>query len=216
MKSLDINRTGRLAIVAGIVAVFGTIALLGFFATGGILGFIGDVIGLLGGILLIPLSIGLGNITMPQNRNAGRAIQILGVVSGLLQMTSAFLITSQLQNFQESAGWGYVGSILLGIVVFLFVLTNRSALNFGRAYIVFSLIYGVAMVANILSFVFEDDFLRLLEGSAGLGDINPVLMVLLFTLSPFSVLGPPIWFLWTGRLLRKAGQQVSRASPISS
>ena len=201
------NKTlSQITIAAGVVAALGSVVLLLFFTGIPFFGWLGDLIGVITAVLLLPFFIGMGKITLPHSQNAGRTIQLMGVAAALLKGISASLIVTSLQPYNEAVIWENIGSTLLGIVVIIFVLANRAPLNLRRGYRWFSLLFGVAMTLNIMGIIWGDQFVQLLEGSAGFGDINPLLVVLLFTATPMTILGFPIWLLWTGRLLWKGNR----------
>ena len=200
MARIDSKTVGRFSLVAGIVATVGQLALLGFFGGGEVLGVIGDFIGVVTAIIFIPLFICIGHLTKVHNPTNGRLIQFFGVLAALLKGISALLIGTGIQSFAQAVIWEHIGSTLLGMVVIVYVISNRSPLDLGRKYFWFSIIFGSVLLISLLGFVFDDQFTQLIEGRISLSEINPLLVILLFTATPITILGYPIWLFWTARL----------------
>jgi hypothetical protein len=204
MKSFNFRTVGWFTIAAGISAVIGTIALLAFFATGnGLIGLIGDFALAFTVLLMIPLFIAMGKITMTEHRILGRAIQILGVLGLLSKFTGLILLISGVLVYERSVLWENVGSGLFGIAILLFALPNRSNPDLSRGYVWFSILFGVVMILNFVGLFYADAFNEVLQGTKSLSEANPVIMILLITAAPIAIFGLPIWVLWSGRLFQK-------------
>lgn len=203
MNSLNNRTVGWITIAAGICAVIGTLALFLFLGTSGISGFIGDIAFALTSVLMIPLFITLGNMTMTSSKILGRTIQVLGVLGSLSRLVGLILLISGILEFEKSALWENFGFGLIGIAILIYALQNRNNPDLRRGYVWFSIVIGIALTFNFVGLFYADMFNEVLNGSKSFTEANPVVMVLLITAAPISVLGPPIWLLWTGRLFLK-------------
>ena len=307
MKSLNFRTTGWITIVAGIMTIslpFAIAAVAGLASLNGIFAALGDILGVIAILLVIPAFIALGSSVMVEHHALGRAIQVLGVLGALSDFSHYFLFMSGIMSLDDAVIWNTIGRSLVGVAVLTFALLSRNNPNLGRLYLWFSLALGVtmagsfimllipmflilnnvtvnepkssdrwvqalsvvgALIESVLSFlvlsktitneqalyghviglgalaiaifIFARNQPALRRRAIGLslawawtvafafigtgmqdvadqvfaGDTleqaNPILVILLFTMAPFFILGWPIWLLWTGRLLLK-GQRL--------
>ncbi len=303
MKSLNFRTTGWITIVAGIMTIslpFAIAAVAGLGSFNNIFAALGDILGIIAILLIIPAFIALGSSVMVNHQALGRAIQILGVLGALSDFSHYFLFMSGIMPFDEAVIWNTIGRALVGVAVLTFALLSRKNPNLGRLYLWFSLALGVVMAGSLIvliipmflaldniaktepksserwvqalsvggaliesvlfflvssrtitnqqavyghviglgamtiaififarhqpelrlraiwlgitwvwmvAFAFigtglQDVSEQLFQGGS-LEQVNPILVVLLFTMAPFFLVGWPIWLLWTGRLLLK-------------
>lgn len=209
MNFLSYRTAGWFTIVAGILSLIGMLLLFGFFGGSGLMGILNDVTGVLGDLLIIPLFLVLGTITMSRNARLGLAVQIAAVLGLLLKITGGVLILSGVP-FESAEVWLNAGSIPLGVAIMTVAIANWRNPLLSRGYLIFSLIAGFPAALRVIAFIVPAVTDQLLEAMMGSGELNPLLYPLI-VVSIVSIIAPPIWELWSGRLLLRAAAQEDEA-----
>lgn len=215
MDRFNARTVGWTTAVAGLAAVLASLALLGFFGGSGLLGSAGDLLDMANSALVVPLFVLLGNLTRGRSETAGRAVQLAGVLGAIARLVGAFLIVSGLMIYDDAVLLVNAGLGLIGIAMVIFFVVNRGRPFLSRGYVIFSLVVGVVLALGLLGVFLNDVFTPLLRGEVTMAEFNPLLLLLLFTLSPIQILGYPLWLLWTGRrLLQGPRLEEQAAAPI--
>jgi hypothetical protein len=209
MKPLNNTITGWTAIAAGIATFSIPIGLAVLAETGSlsnIVGALGDVLGAIAAVLIIPVLVAAGGIVMAKHKALGLSAQSLGVIGALIDFTQYVLFIGGIITYEQSLPWNSTARGLIGIVVLTYGLLNRKDPKLKRLYVWLSIALGVVMAPGVMAVMgvnpLGNVFDELAQGGT-LAEANPILIALLFIMAPIFVLGWPIWLLWTGRLFLK-------------
>lgn len=219
MKPFNARITGWTAVAAGISAfsipIFLTV-LAGIGSLNNIIGAIGDVLGLITALLIIPVLVAIGSLVMAQHRTLSFSAQILGVAGALMDFAQGGLFISGVITYEQGLPWNATARGLIGIAILIFALVNRKNPELKRFYVWLSIALGVVVATGITAITgfnpLGDEFEKLAQGGS-LAEANPLLIVLLFILAPIFVLGWPIWLMWTERLFLKGKLAVQAINP---
>lgn len=207
MNAINSKAVGWTAIAAGL-ATLSIPFILAVLVSGGsfdnIIALLGDVLGAIATILIIPMLIAIGRTVMPKHKMLGRLVQIVGVLGALSDFIHYFFIMSGILAFERAVVWNAVGRGLIGIAILMYALLNSRNPELKRVYVLLSILLGLIMAPGIMGGggPLDDAFETLAQGST-LAEVNPVVVVLLFIMAPTFLLGWPIWLIWTGRLFLK-------------
>ena len=205
MKSLNNTTTGKFTIAAGISALIGTLAMIEFMVIGNS-GLFSDYISIFTAVLMLPLMIALGKIAMTKQENLGRGVLILGVLGALIVFFGGIINVTALNGvieYENQASWIMVGQGLIGIAIITFLILSRNNPALKKGYLWFSMVFGIAMAMSFLGLVFREELNAILQGGLSIAESSLGLKLLLFFVSPTTILGQPVWLLWSGRLFLK-------------
>jgi hypothetical protein len=205
MKPLNNTTTGRITIAAGISALIGTLAMIEVMVIGNS-GLLSDYMTIFTSLLSVPLMSALGKMGITKNKNLGRAVQILGVLGALIVFFGGIINVTALNGvieYENQASWIMVGQGLIGIAIITFLMLSRNNPALKKGYLWFSMVFGIAMAMSFLGLVFREELNAILQGGLSIAESSLGLKLLLFFVSPTTILGQPIWLLWSGRLFLK-------------
>jgi hypothetical protein len=205
MKPLNNTTTGRITIAAGISALIGTLAMIEVMVIGNS-GLLSDYMTIFTSLLSVPLMSGLGKMGITKNKNLGRAVQILGVLGALIVFFGGIINVTALNGvieYENQASWIMVGQGLIGIAIITFLMLSRNNPALKKGYLWFSMVFGIAMAMSFLGLVFREELNAILQGGLSIAESSLGLKLLLFFVSPTTILGQPVWLLWSGRLFLK-------------
>jgi hypothetical protein len=175
---------------------------MAFFATGSsTIGTLGDYMGVLNAVLIIPLLIVIGRMTMSKHGPLGLSVKILGILGTVIRLVGGFLLISGILAFEQEVAWEYVGAGFIGVAILIYSVLLRNNSQVSPVYVWFSIVFAVAMTSNFIGLAFPDSLNQLLQGSMSFSDANPLLVISIFVASPIYLLGYPIWLFWTGLTL---------------
>ena len=200
------NRTvGWTTIAAGISALIGTLAMIEVMVIGNS-GLLSDYMTIFTSLLSVPLMSALGKMVITKNKNLGRAVQILGVLGALIVFFGGIINVTALNGvieYENQASWIMVGQGLIGIAIITFLMLSRNNPALKKGYLWFSMVFGIAMAMSFLGLVFREELNAILQGRLSIAESSQGLKLLLFFVSPTTILGQLVWLLWTGRLFLK-------------
>ena len=202
MKPLNNTTTGRITITAGISALIGTLAMIEVMVIGNS-GLLSDYMTIFTSLLSVPLMSALGKMGITKNKNLGRAVQILGVLGALIVFFGGIINVTALNGvieYENQASWIMVGQGLIGIAIITFLILSRNNPALKKGYLWFSMVFGIAMAMSFLGLVFREELNAILQGGLSIAESSLGLKLLLFFVSPTTILGQPVWLLWSGRL----------------
>ena len=205
MKSLNNKTIGRITIAAGISALIGTLAMIEVMVIGNS-GLLSDYMTIFTSLLSVPLMSALGKMVITKNKNLGRAVQILGVLGALIVFFGGIINVTALNGvieYENQASWIMVGQSLIGIAIITFLMLSRNNPALKKGYLWFSMVFGIAMAMSFLGLVFREELNAILQGRLSIAESSLGLKLLLFFVSPTTILGQPVWLLWSGRLFLK-------------
>ena len=205
MKSLNNKTIGRITIAAGISALIGTLAMIEVMVIGNS-GLLSDYMTIFTSLLSVPLMSALGKIVITKNKNLGRAVQILGVLGALIVFFGGIINVTALNGvieYENQASWIMVGQGLIGIAIITFLMLSRNNPALKKGYLWFSMVFGIAMAMSFLGLVFREELNAILQGGLSIAESSLGLKLLLFFVSPTTILGQLVWLLWSGRLFLK-------------
>jgi len=128
MKARNNSITGWTAIAAGIATLslpFGLAVLSAIGSLDNIVGALGDVLGAIATLLIIPVLIAAGGIVMAKHKALGISAQVLGVIGALIDFTQYVLFIGGIITYEQSLPWNSTARGLIGIVVLTYGLLNR-------------------------------------------------------------------------------------------
>ena len=205
MKPLNNTTTGRITITAGISALIGTLAMIEVMVIGNS-GLLIDYMTIFTSLLSVPLMSALGKMGITKNKKLGRAVQILGVLGALIVFFGGIINVTALNGvieYENQASWIMVGQGLIGIAIITFLMLSRNNPALKKGYLWFSMVFGIAMAMSFLGLVFREELNAILQGRLSIAEAGLGLKLLLFFVSPITILGQPVWYLWSGRLFLK-------------
>ena len=205
MKPLNNTTTVRITIAAGISALIGTLAMIEVMVIGNS-GLLSDYMTIFTSLLSVPLMSALGKMGITKNKNLGRAVQILGVLGALIVFFGGIINVTALNGvieYENQASWIMVGQGLIGIAIITFLMLSRNNPALKKGYLWFSFVFGIAMAMSFLGLVFREELNAILQGGLSIAESSLGLKLLLFFVSPTTILGQPVWLLWSGRLFLK-------------
>jgi len=216
MNAFNGKAVGWMTIGAGIATVSISVAiavLVGISSLSYLAGLLGDLLGPVAAVLIMPMLISIGKIVMTKNDRLGRSVQIVGVLGALIDLGQGVLFLSRIIVYEQSVVWTTIARGLIGIAVFTYALLNRKNPEMKTAYVWLSIILGVIMASSFMSLLFQDVINAISEGN--MSEANPSLLAYLFIAGPIFLLGWPIWLLWTGRLFLKGKLAVLVSSELA-
>jgi hypothetical protein len=205
MNSFNNRTVGWITIAAGISALIGSLALIEVMVIGNS-GLLSDYMTIFTSLLSIPLMSALGKMVITKNKNLGRAVQILGVLGALIVFFGGIINVTALNGvieYENQASWMMVGQSLIGIAIITFLMLSRNNPALKKGYLWFSFVIGIAMAMSFLGLVFREELNAILQGRLSIAESSQGLKLLLFFVSPTTILGQLVWLLWTGRLFLK-------------
>jgi hypothetical protein len=205
MNSFNNRTVGWITIAAGISALIGTLAMIEVMVIGNS-GLLSDYMTIFTSLLSIPLMSALGKMVITKNKNLGRAVQILGVLGALIVFFGGIINVTALNGvieYENQASWMMVGQSLIGIAIITFLMLSRNNPALKKGYLWFSFVIGIAMAMSFLGLVFREELNAILQGRLSIAESSQGLKLLLFFVSPTTILGQLVWLLWTGRLFLK-------------
>jgi hypothetical protein len=205
MNSFNNRTVGWITIAAGISALIGSLALIEVMVIGNS-GLLSDYMTIFTSLLSVPLMSALGKMVITKNKNLGRAVQILGVLGALIVFFGGIINVTALNGvieYENQASWIMVGQGLIGIAIITFLMLSRNNPALKKGYLWFSMVFGIAMAMSFLGLVFREELNAILQGRLSIAESSLGLKLLLFFVSPTTILGQPIWLLWSGRLFLK-------------
>ena len=205
MNSFNNRTVGWITIAAGISALIGTLAMIEVMVIGNS-GLLSDYMTIFTSLLSVPLMSALGKMVITKNKNLGRAVQILGVLGVLIVFFGGIINVTALNGvieYENQASWIMVGQSLIGIAIITFLMLSRNNPALKKGYLWFSFVFGIAMAMSFLGLVFREELNAILQGRLSIAEAGLGLKLLLFFVSPITILGQPVWYLWSGRLFLK-------------
>jgi len=205
MNSFNNRTVGWITIAAGISALIGTLAMIEVMVIGNS-GLLSDYMTIFTSLLSVPLMSALGKMVITKNKNLGRAVQILGVLGALIVFFGGIINVTALNGvieYENQASWMMVGQSLIGIAIITFLMLSRNNPALKKGYLWFSFVFGIAMAMSFLGLVFREELNAILQGRLSIAEAGLGLKLLLFFVSPITILGQPVWYLWSGRLFLK-------------
>jgi hypothetical protein len=205
MNSFNNRTVGWITIAAGISALIGSLALIEVMVIGNS-GLLSDYMTIFTSLLSVPLMSALGKMVITKNKNLGRAVQILGVLGALIVFFGGIINVTALNGvieYENQASWMMVGQSLIGIAIITFLMLSRNNPALKKGYLWFSFVIGIAMAMSFLGLVFREELNAILQGRLSIAESSQGLKLLLFFVSPTTILGQLVWLLWTGRLFLK-------------
>jgi len=205
MNSFNNRTVGWITIAAGISALIGTLAMIEVMVIGNS-GLLSDYMTIFTSLLSVPLMSALGKMVITKNKNLGRAVQILGVLGALIVFFGGIINVTALNGvieYENQASWIMVGQSLVGIAIITFLMLSRNNPALKKGYLWFSFVFGIAMAMSFLGLVFREELNAILQGRLSIAEAGLGLKLLLFFVSPITILGQPVWYLWSGRLFLK-------------
>jgi len=205
MNSFNNRTVGWITIAAGISALIGTLAMIEVMVIGNS-GLLSDYMTIFTSLLSVPLMSALGKMVITKNKNLGRAVQILGVLGALIVFFGGIINVTALNGvieYENQASWMMVGQSLIGIAIITFLMLSRNNPTLKKGYLWFSFVIGIAMAMSFLGLVFREELNAILQGRLSIAESSQGLKLLLFFVSPTTILGQLVWLLWTGRLFLK-------------
>ncbi len=205
MNSFNNRTVGWITIAAGISALIGTLAMIEVMVIGNS-GLLSDYMTIFTSLLSVPLMSALGKMVITKNKNLGRAVQILGVLGALIVFFGGIINVTALNGvieYENQASWIMVGQGLIGIAIITFLMLSRNNPALKKGYLWFSFVFGIAMAMSFLGLVFREELNAILQGGLSIAESSLGLKLLLFFVSPTTILGQPVWLLWSGRLFLK-------------
>lgn len=205
MNSFNNRTVGWITIAAGISALIGTLAMIEVMVIGNS-GLLSDYMTIFTSLLSVPLMSALGKMVITKNKNLGRAVQILGVLGALIVFFGGIINVTALNGvieYENQASWIMVGQSLIGISIITFLMLSRNNPALKKGYLWFSFVFGIAMAMSFLGLVFREELNAILQARLSIAEAGLGLKLLLFFVSPITILGQPVWYLWSGRLFLK-------------
>ncbi len=150
-------------------------------------------------VLIIPMFLALDNIAKTEPKSSERWVQALSVGGALIESVLFFLVSSRTITNQQAVYGHVIGLGAMTIAIFIFA-RHQPELRLRAIWLGITWVWMVAFA--FIGTGLQDVSEQLFQGGS-LEQVNPILVVLLFTMAPFFLVGWPIWLLWTGRLLLK-------------
>jgi hypothetical protein len=216
MRAFNNKTVGWMTIAAGIATVSISVAiavLVGISSLSYIAGLLGDLLGPVAVLLIMPVLISIGKIAMTKHGMLGRSVQIVGVLGALIDLIQGVLFLGRVIVYEQSVVWNTIARGLIGIAMLTYALLNRKNPGMKTAYVWLSIILGVIMASSFMSLPFQDVINAISEGN--MSEANPSLLAYIFIAGPIFLLGWPIWLLWTGRLFLKGKLAVPESSELA-
>ena len=146
MRPLNNTITGWTAIAAGICGLGIPISLAALAVLGGL----GDVLGAIIALLIIPVLIAIGRIVMTKHEALGRLVQIVGVLGALIDFVGYVLFISGTFVFVELEAWNATARGLIGLAVLTYALLNHNNPALKHLYVWLSFLLGLVMVPHFI------------------------------------------------------------------
>ena len=216
MNAFNNKTVGWMTIAAGMATVSISVAiavLVGMSSLSYLAGLLGDLLGPVAAVLIMPMLISIGKIVMTKHDRLGRSVQIVGVLGALIDLIQGVLFLSRIIVYEQSVVWTTIARGLIGIAALTYALLNRKEPDMKTAYVWLSIILGVIMVSSFMSLLFQDEIGAITQGN--MTEANPSLLAYVVIAGPIFLLGWPIWLLWTGRLFLTGKLAVPESSELA-